>query len=81
MDMRFSTWNNIKMNLTEVGWGSTDWIDIAEDRDQWRALVNTVMNLQFPCNVGKLLSSCATGGFSRRARRHEVSYVYPHVHV
>jgi hypothetical protein len=34
-----------------------DWIDLARDRDQWRALVNTVMNLQVPYNVGKFLSS------------------------
>jgi hypothetical protein len=39
---------NIKMGLREVGWGGVDWIDLAQDRDQWRALVNTVMNLQVP---------------------------------
>jgi hypothetical protein len=38
--------NNIKMNLREIGWDGMDWIDLAQDRDQWRALVNTVMNLQ-----------------------------------
>jgi hypothetical protein len=36
--------DNIKMNLRERGCGSMDWIDLAQDRDQWRALVNTVMN-------------------------------------
>jgi hypothetical protein len=40
--------DNIKMDLREIGWGGMDWIDLAQDRDQWRALVNTVMNLQFP---------------------------------
>jgi hypothetical protein len=40
--------NNIKMDLQEVGWGSMDWIDMAQDRDRWRALVNAVMNLQVP---------------------------------
>jgi hypothetical protein len=40
--------NNIKMDLQEVGWGYMDWIDLAQDRDRWRALVNTVMNLQVP---------------------------------
>jgi hypothetical protein len=38
--------DNIKMDLREIGWGAMDWIDLAEDRDQWRALVNTVMKLQ-----------------------------------
>jgi hypothetical protein len=40
--------DNIKMDLREIGWGDMDWIDLAEDRDQWRALVNTVMNLRVP---------------------------------
>jgi hypothetical protein len=40
--------DNIKMDLREIGWGSMDWIDLARDRDQWRALVNTVMNLPVP---------------------------------
>jgi hypothetical protein len=40
--------NNIKINLKEVGWGGTDWIAVAQDLDQWRALVNTVMNLRVP---------------------------------
>jgi hypothetical protein len=38
--------DNIKMNLRETGWGGIDWINLARDRDQWRALMNTVMNLQ-----------------------------------
>jgi hypothetical protein len=39
--------DNIKMDLQEVGWG-IDWINLAEDRDRWRSLVNAVMNLWFP---------------------------------
>jgi hypothetical protein len=39
---------NIKIDLGEMGWGGTDWICLAEDRDQWKALVNAVMNLRFP---------------------------------
>jgi hypothetical protein len=37
--------DNIRLCLREIGWGGMDWIDLAQDRDQWRALVNTVMNL------------------------------------
>jgi hypothetical protein len=40
--------DNIKMELREIGCGGMDWIDLAQDRDQWRALVNTVMNLRVP---------------------------------
>jgi hypothetical protein len=39
---------NIKMDLREVGWGGMDWIDVAQDTERWRALVNTVMNLRVP---------------------------------
>jgi hypothetical protein len=34
------------MDLREIGWGGMDWIDLTQDRDQWRALVNIIMNLQ-----------------------------------
>jgi hypothetical protein len=40
--------DNIKMDLRDTGWGGVDYIDMTEDRDQWRALVNTVMNLWVP---------------------------------
>jgi hypothetical protein len=36
------------MDLREIGWGGMDWIDLAQDRDQWRALVNTVTKLRVP---------------------------------
>jgi hypothetical protein len=39
---------NIKINLREIGWDGTDWINVAQDRDQWRALVNMVINLRVP---------------------------------
>jgi hypothetical protein len=40
--------HNIRMDVKEIGWGGMDWIDLAQDRDQWRAVVNTVMNLRVP---------------------------------
>jgi hypothetical protein len=40
--------DNIKMDLREIGWDGMNWIDLAQDRDQWRALVNTVMNFRVP---------------------------------
>jgi hypothetical protein len=40
--------DSIKIDLREMGWDGVDWIDLAQDRDQWRALVNTVMNLRVP---------------------------------
>jgi hypothetical protein len=40
--------DNIKTDLREIGWDGVDWVDLAKDRDHWRALVNTVMNLRIP---------------------------------
>jgi hypothetical protein len=40
--------DNIKMDLREIEWDGMDWIDLVQDRGQWRALVNTIMNHRFP---------------------------------
>jgi hypothetical protein len=40
--------NNSKIDLREIGWDGVDWIDLAQDRDQLRALVSTMMNLRVP---------------------------------
>jgi hypothetical protein len=44
------------MDLGEVGWGDVDWVGLAQDRNRWRALANSVLNLRVPRNAGKLLS-------------------------
>jgi hypothetical protein len=59
------------MDLREIGSDGMDWIDLAQDRDQLRALVNTVMNLRVPLNAGNFLSSYTIGSFSKGAQLHE----------
>jgi hypothetical protein len=48
--------DNIKMDIREVGWVGMDWIELAQDRNRWRALVNAVMNLRVPQNAGNFLT-------------------------
>jgi hypothetical protein len=51
-----------------VVWCGMDWIGLAQDRNRCRALVNTVMNLRFPYNAGKVSSGYTTGGLSSSAQ-------------
>jgi hypothetical protein len=49
--------DNIRMDLRELGWEGVDWIHLVQDRDQWRTLVNTAMNLRVPKKAANFLTS------------------------
>jgi hypothetical protein len=69
-----SRWlDNIRPDFVEVGWGDVDWIGMAQDRDRWRALVKSVLNLRAPLNAGKLSSVLTSMDLSSSAQLHGVS--------
>jgi len=49
--------DNITMDVRVIGWEGVDWLHLAQTRDQWRAVVNTVMNLQNPQTAGNVLTT------------------------
>jgi hypothetical protein len=59
------------MDLGEVGCGDVDWIGLAQDENSWRALVNSVLNLQVPWSDGKLSSGLTSSGLSSSAQLHK----------
>jgi hypothetical protein len=62
--------DNIKMDLQKVGCGGVDWIELAQDRERWRALVTAVMNLLVPKNRGIFLTRLKPVSFSKRTLLH-----------
>jgi hypothetical protein len=63
----------IKMDVQKVECECMDWTDLAEDRDRWRALANSVMNRRAPQNEVNFLTSCKLVSFSKRTLLHGVS--------
>jgi hypothetical protein len=65
--------DNVRMDLGEMGWSDVDWIGLAQYRNRWRALVNSVLNLRIPRNAGKLSSGLTSSCLSSCAQLHRVS--------
>ena len=63
----------IKMDVQEMGRRGMDWIELAQDMDSWRALVDAVMNLRVPLKAGNFLTSCKAVSFTKRTLLHAVS--------
>jgi hypothetical protein len=65
--------DNIKMDRGEVRWGDVDWIGLAKDRNRWRALVNSELNLRVPRNAENLSSGLTSSGLLGSVQLHIVS--------
>jgi hypothetical protein len=65
--------DKIKMDLQDVGWGGRDWIDLDQQRDRWRALVNAVINIQVLQNERNFVPIRGSVSFSARTLFHGVS--------
>jgi hypothetical protein len=66
--------DNIRTDLGKVVWDDVYWAGLSQDRDRWRALVNSVLNLRIPYNSGKLSNGLTTGGLSSRAQLQRGSF-------
>jgi hypothetical protein len=64
---------SVIMDRGEVGWSDVDWIGLAQDRNRWRVLVNSILNFRVPWNAGKLSSGLTSSGISSSAQTHRVS--------
>jgi hypothetical protein len=73
--------DNIRIVPREIWWEGVDWMRVAKDKGQWRAVVNTVMKLRVPYDEGNILTGWATIILSIRTPLHGVSYVYMCVYI
>jgi hypothetical protein len=73
--------DNIKMGIRKIWWDSMDWVHLAQDRDQWRALVNSIMNFQVTQNVVKFLNGRATVGFSKTQLHGVYGAIYIYIYL
>jgi hypothetical protein len=68
-------WEDIRMDVREIGWEGVGWIHLLQGRDQWRAVVKAVMNLRVPREAENFLINWATISFSRSTMLHGASHL------